>query len=93
MGNVSSKEQVARLREQLMKLSWPQKYMFKFVLPNDSSKVDAVVEVLPKDGLTTFKNSSGGKYVSVSCVATMASADDVLDVTERAAAIDGVISL
>ena len=93
MATISNKEQVARLREQLMKLSWPQKYMFKFVMPNDSSKVDAVVEMLPKSGLTTFKNSSNGKYVSVSCVATMASADDVLDITERAASVEGVISL
>lgn len=82
-----------RLREKLLAERWPQKYMFKFVMPNDKAKMDAVLEALPTNGETRFRNSSGDKYVAVTCVAVMPSADAVMDVTTRACAIPGVISL
>ncbi len=82
-----------RLRQKLMAERWPQKYMFKFVMPNDRAKLDKVLEALPQDGETRFRNSNGDKYVGVTCVATMTSADAVIDVTSKACAIDGVISL
>lgn len=82
-----------RLRAKLAAEKWPQKYMFKFVMPNDKAKIDQVLEALPQSGTTTFKDSSAGKYVGVTCVAFMPSADAVIDVTSRACSVEGVISL
>lgn len=82
-----------RLREKLAAERWPQKYMFKFVLPNDKAKLDQVLEALPQSGTTSFRNSNGDKYVGVTCVATMPSADAVIDVTSKACAVEGVVSL
>ncbi len=82
-----------RLRAKLAAERWPQKYMFKFVLPNDKAKLDQVLEALPQNGETRFRDSAGGKYVGVTCVATMTSADAVMDVTVRACSVEGVISL
>lgn len=82
-----------RLREKLAAERWPQKYMFKFVMPNDRAKIDRVLEALPQTGTTSFRNSNGDKYVGVTCVAMMTSADAVIDVTTKACAVEGVISL
>ena len=87
---MSAAEQASQLRARLEHEKWPQKYMFKFVLPNDRAKIDAALELLPT---TTFTNSRTGKYVSISCVANMASADAVMEVTSRVCQIEGVISL
>lgn len=82
-----------RLRAKLAAEKWPQKYMFKFVMPNDKAKIDQVLEALPQSGTTTFRNSNGDKYVGVTCVAVMTSADAVIDVTSKACSVQGVISL
>lgn len=82
-----------RLRAKLAAERWPQKYMFKFVLPNDKAKIDQVLEALPQSGTTSFRNSNGDKYVGVTCVAVMPSADAVIDVTSKACAVEGVVSL
>lgn len=82
-----------RLREKLKAEKWPQKYMFKFVLPNDRTKLDNIMELLPTNGKVTFRDSKGGKYVGVTCVAEMSSADAVMSVTSAVCAIEGVISL
>lgn len=82
-----------RLRGKLAAERWPQKYMFKFVLPNDKAKLDQVLEALPQSGTTSFRNSNGDKYVGVTCVAIMPSADAVIDVTSKACAVEGVVSL
>ncbi len=89
----SQSERIASLYNQLNKLAWPKKYMFKFIMANDQSKVNAVMEVLPTTGTIRFDNSKTGKYVSITCVATMPSAEAVMDVTTKAIAIPGVISL
>ncbi|MBQ3635079.1 MAG: DUF493 family protein [Bacteroidales bacterium] len=90
---MSAAEQASQLRARLEHEKWPQKYMFKFVLPNDRAKIDAALELLPTTSRTTFTNSRTGKYVSISCVANMASADAVMEVTSRVCQIEGVISL
>lgn len=98
--NMLTQQQIAdmrsgmeRLRQKLMAEKWPQKYMFKFVMPNEKAKLDSVLEALPQNGDIRFRNSSGDKFVCVTCVATMKSADAVIDVTSKACAVEGVISL
>lgn len=71
---------------------WPKKYMFKFIAPNQPLVLNAVVAQLPK-GKTDLRASKNGKYIAVSHVATMPSADAVINVTSAISSMPGVISL
>ncbi|WP_319231012.1 DUF493 family protein [Draconibacterium orientale] len=82
------------LRYRLMESEkWPLKYMFKFIVPNEAGKVDQVKALLPKGGKVTFKHTANLKHVSVTCVALMESADQIIVITEKADKIEGVIVL
>ncbi len=82
------------LRQQLQQTkTWPLKYMFKFIVPNSGGKVDLIISMLPKHGANTFKPSKDLHYVAVTCVATMQSADEIIDITARASSVEGVLSL
>jgi len=83
-----------KLRERLLEnKKWPMRYMFKFIVPNQEGKVDQVVELLPKHGTVTFKHTKNLRHVSVTCVVSMKSANSIIEVTKKASAIEGVISL
>ncbi|WP_430810370.1 MULTISPECIES: DUF493 family protein [unclassified Carboxylicivirga] len=72
---------------------WPLLYMFKFIAPNQDGKVQDVVDLLPKHGTVTYKHTKNLKYVSVTCKASMKSADAIIEVTSKISEIKGVISL
>ncbi len=87
-------ETLERLRIQLLKTEqWPLKYMFKFIVPNSEGRVDTVVAMLPEGGQTSFRPSKDIHYVSVTHVNYMRSADDIIDMVQRATSVKGVISL
>lgn len=73
--------------------TWPLKYMFKFIVPNKNGKVDQVKNLLPEDGELSFKHTKNLKHVSVTCVADMNTADEIIDITEKADKIEGVMIL
>jgi uncharacterized protein len=82
------------LRYRLMENgSWPLKYMFKFISPNQNGKVDKIKALLPETGIMTFKHTSDLKHVSITCVALMDSADQIIDITEKVGKIEGVVVL
>nr|WP_321354256.1 DUF493 family protein [uncultured Draconibacterium sp.] len=82
------------LRYRLMETeSWPLKYMFKFITPNEDGKVDQVKALLPEEGEVTFKHTANLKHVSVTCVALMETADQIIEITEKVDKIEGVIVL
>jgi len=73
--------------------NWPLKYMFKFIVPNKDGKVDKVIAVFPKEAKKSFKYTESLKYVSVTCVLEMNTADEIIAITEAATAIPGVMML
>jgi hypothetical protein len=82
------------LREKLLEhKKWPLLYMFKFIVPNKDGNVDKLVGLLPDNGKTSFKNTKNLKYVSITCVASMAAVDDIIYTTKQALMIEGVMSL
>ncbi len=82
------------LRYRLMEnRNWPLKYMFKFISPNQGGKVDKIKALLPETEIMTFKHTSNLKYVSVTCIALMDSADQIIEITEKVDKIEGVIVL
>ncbi|WP_017730300.1 DUF493 family protein [Nafulsella turpanensis] len=69
---------------------WPSLYTFKFIVPRKQE--DAVVELFPKVNVRT-KESSGGKYVSVTAQLMANSSDSIIEVYEKAQHIEGLIAL
>ncbi|MBI9069203.1 MAG: hypothetical protein JEZ09_18040 [Salinivirgaceae bacterium] len=83
-----------KLREQLLATSkWPLEYMFKFIVPNIEGRVEAVAEQMPSHGKISYKHTASLKFVSITCVAVMETVDQILDVTKKATAVEGVIVL
>ena len=72
---------------------WPLAYMFKFIIPNQEGKVESVVDILPKEAKKSFKHTKSLKYVSLTCVLNMDSAEEIIAITESATAIQGVMML
>ncbi len=73
--------------------SWPLKYMFKFITPNHSGKVEQIKALLPDHGKLSYKHTSNLKHVSVTCIAVMDNADQIIEITEQVDAIEGVMVL
>ena len=92
--NEKNMDKYKNLRYRLMETeSWPLKYMFKFIIPNEEGKVDLVKTLLPTEGEVSFKHTANLKHVSVTCVAWMKSADQIVEITEKVDKIEGVIIL
>ena len=72
---------------------WPLEYMFKFIAPNNSGNVDRIKSLLPTNGKFSFKHTTSLKHVSITCVATMETADQIIEITEKVDTIEGVIVL
>ncbi len=88
------RDKFKNLRYRLMEVeSWPLKYMFKFITPNEDGKVEQVKALLPDKGELSFKHTSSLKYVAITCVAIMNNADEIIDITEKADRIEGVLIL
>ena len=71
--------------------SWPASYTFKFVVP--SEKIKEVEALFGSEAEISLKESSAGKYTSVTINARMTRADEIIAVYEQAASIEGIISL
>lgn len=70
--------------------TFPTRYLFKFILPK--GKEAAVIALFPNEDVL-LKPSSGGKYVSTTIQKWVDDADQILAIYERAATIEGIISL
>jgi len=81
--------------ESQMKLhgAWPSVYMFKFII-TDNNRDFAILRSLFGDESRVFtRNSSGGKYISVTVKEMMLSAEEVVERYRKAAEIEGIIAL
>jgi putative lipoic acid-binding regulatory protein len=70
--------------------SWPAAYMFKFIAPAHCRQ--QMAGLFPGETLL-FRQSGKGNYISLTITLPMASADTVIAVYQKAAAIPGVIAL
>lgn len=78
-------------REKLeIEYEWPSLYTFKFIVPREQE--EAVTELFPKIEVST-KESSGGKYVSVTASLMANSSEAIISIYQKAGHIQGLISL
>jgi hypothetical protein len=73
---------------------FPADYMYKFIVPTDENQVEEVQQMFNKGGaVINTKKSKTGKYISVSIVINLSSADEVINYYKKAEKIKGIISL
>ncbi len=85
-----------KLKEQLADTAlWPTTYLYKFIVPTDTSKIAQVQDIFNNLGaVISTKQSKNGKYTSISINVRMKNPDQViLKYKEVASKVDGVISL
>jgi len=70
--------------------SWPALYTFKFIVPKE--KVTVLRNLFPNHDVSE-KESSGGKYISLTINMMAPSSDAVISVYESASGIEGLIAL
>ena len=84
-----------RLREELDNTStWPAEYLYKFIVPTDSKKIEEVENAFDNMGaVIKTKQSKTGKYTSLSVNVNMQNPDEVVQKYIEVSNIDGIISL
>jgi len=82
-----------KLREQLDLLEWPDVYLFKFIIPNNSENIAKVTALFSNTNKMQFHESKTGKFVSISVKEMMLSVDSIIDKYEQATKIKGLMAL
>ncbi len=78
-------------RERLEKEhSWPDEYMFKFIVPKE--KEEELKELFPALDFI-LKKSSAGNYISFTARIIIESTDQVIQIYEEAHKVEGLIAL
>ena len=84
-----------RLKQQLEEnFNWPSTYLYKFIVPSDPSKIEAIRSIFADDNaVLNTRESSKGNFTSVSVKVRMESPDAVIEKYLEVSAVEGVISL
>ncbi len=91
---MDTNEPYDKLRELLNKEgAWPMVYMFKFIVPADNQKIALVEAKFSDEAVISHKESSNGKYFSITVKEVMLSADAIIDKYKEMKNIEGLITL
>ena len=95
MENEKSDEFYKRLKEELLQnTGWPSDYLYKFIIPTDTDKIDQIHKIFDNTGaVIESKQSRKGKYTSISVTVHLKDPDEVIQKYKEVGKIEGVISL
>jgi putative lipoic acid-binding regulatory protein len=84
-----------RLKNELnSSMTWPSEYLFKFIVPSESNKIEKVENAFDQMGaVIETKHSKTGKYTSISINVQMQEAQEIIDKYLELSTIEGIISL
>ncbi|MBT8177656.1 MAG: DUF493 domain-containing protein [Eudoraea sp.] len=84
-----------RLKNELLKnTSWPADYLYKFIVPTDSERINKINQIFDNTGaVIESKQSRKGKYTSLSIMVNLKDPDEVIEKYKEVGKIKGVISL
>jgi uncharacterized protein len=87
-------EQFKNLYEKLsQEKNWPQVYMFKFIITADNKKIAQVESKFSDEAVIHQKESSSGKYMSITVKEVMLTAEAVIEKYREISTIEGVMAL
>lgn len=73
---------------------FPADYMYKFIVPTDENQLKEVQTIFDfKGAVIKTRDSKTGKYVSITIVLKLNSADEVIRYYKKVEKIKGIISL
>jgi uncharacterized protein len=81
------------LRERLEELSWPMVYMFKFIVPATNKQIALVESLFSREAVIHQRESSEGKYISITAREVMLSPEQVVEIYKKASRIEGLMAL
>ncbi|WP_435625464.1 DUF493 family protein [Flagellimonas sp.] len=95
MDQNKSDEFYRRLKEQLLDSNaWPSSYLYKFIVPTDSEKIEQINSIFDNTGaVIESKKSKKGTYTSISITVHMKDPDAVIAKYKEVSSVEGVISL
>jgi hypothetical protein len=73
--------------------TWPQVFVFKFIIPNDNQKLAQTEGLFGPEAHVTINPSRTGKYLSVSAKELMLTPEEVINQYKKAGQIEGLMSL
>ena len=85
-----------RLKEELNinNKVWPAKYLYKFIVPSEKEKIEAIDKAFDSMGaIIDTRQSKTGKFTSVSVDVVMPNADEIIKKYQELSTIEGIISL
>jgi len=86
-------EHFDKLRELLNKENnWPMVYMFKFIIPADNQKIALVESKFSDEAIILHKESSNGKYFSITVKEVMLNADSIITKYKEMDGIEGLMA-
>ncbi|WP_340199059.1 DUF493 family protein [Ascidiimonas sp. W6] len=84
-----------RLKDELANsTTWPSDYLYKFIVTTDLTKIKQIEDIFQYMGaVIQKKESSNGKYTSVSITVHLKNPDEVIRLYKEVSVVEGVISL
>ncbi len=82
-----------KLKIQLELQEWPNVYLFKFIVPNDSEKIALATALFDDSAELNLRTSSKGTYMSVSAKEMMMDVASIIDKYNRSSEIEGLVAL
>lgn len=79
-----------KLEEQI---DFPSVYFFKFIIPADNKKLALVEALFGLEAEISIKQSSTGKYLSISAKELMLNANNIIERYKKANQIEGLMAL
>ncbi len=73
--------------------SFPYVYMFKFIIKADNKTMALVEVIFDNDADIIQKQSAKGNFISITVKQVVMSVDEIITIYEKAAEIEGVMSL
>ncbi len=72
---------------------WPQKYMFKFIVPADMDKIARVEALFHESAVIYRKESQKGNFISITAKQNMDNAEQIINIYKQAIKIESIVSL
>ena len=88
------KENIEKFRELLADQNeWPMLYFFKFIVQNNTEKLNQVKELFADPSKITYKTSRDIKFIGLSCKQWMPDPESIIAIYQKASEVDGLIAL
>ena len=92
--NLSMEQDFEGLRKKLDKFSFPNIYLFKFIVKSDVKKIAQIEALFNSDNAQIrLTESSKGNFVSFNVKEIMLSSDEIINIYIQSSKIEGVIAL